>query len=42
VWAVASPDVGRLLRVGQGWDEDHHARWLEDVLVRLLLPDPGA
>lgn len=41
LWAVASPDVGRLLRVDQGWSEGQHARWLEDVLARTLLPDPG-
>lgn len=41
VWAIASPDVGRLLRVGQGWTEEEHARWLEDVLARTLLPDPA-
>jgi AcrR family transcriptional regulator len=41
VWAIVSPDVGRLLRVGQGWTEEQHARWLDDVLARTLLPDPG-
>ncbi|HKE75931.1 MAG TPA: helix-turn-helix domain-containing protein [Acidimicrobiales bacterium] len=40
VWAVASPDVGRLLRIGGAWSEDQHARWLEDVLARTLLRDP--
>jgi AcrR family transcriptional regulator len=39
VWALASPDVGRLLRVGQGWSEERHAAWLEDMLARTLLPD---
>jgi AcrR family transcriptional regulator len=39
VWAIAGPDVGRLLRDGQGFTEDQHARWLEDMLARALLPD---
>jgi len=39
IWALASPDVGRLLCEGRGWTEDDHAAWLEDALARTLLPD---
>lgn len=39
MWAVASPDVGRLLCEERGWTQDQHAAWLEDVLARTLLPD---
>jgi AcrR family transcriptional regulator len=39
IWAVASPDVARLLCDVQGWAEDRYAGWLEDTLVRTLLPD---
>jgi AcrR family transcriptional regulator len=42
IWAIASPDVTRMLREGRGWSEAEHAAWLEDTLVRLLLPDPPA
>ncbi len=38
IWAVASPDVARMLCDGRGWTEDQYAAWLEDVLVRALLP----
>lgn len=37
-WAVASPDVARMLRVGKGWSERQYAVWLGDTLTRLLLP----
>ena len=40
IWAVASPDVGRLLCDVQGWTTDHYAEWLEDTLVRILLVSP--
>ena len=39
IWAVASPDVGRMLCDELGWSEAEHARWLADTLVRTLLPD---
>jgi AcrR family transcriptional regulator len=39
IWALASPDVGRLLCDVRGWAESQHADWLEDTLVRTLLPD---
>lgn len=38
VWALASPDVGRMLCDVQGWTSDDYADWLEDTLVRTLLP----
>ena len=37
IWALASPDVARMLCDGQGWSEAEHAAWLEDVLVQALL-----
>jgi AcrR family transcriptional regulator len=39
IWALASPDVGRMLCDGRGWTTEQYATWLEDALVRLLLPD---
>ena len=42
LWALASPDVGRMLCDGQGWSQEQYAAWLEDVLIRTLLPDPPA
>lgn len=39
VWALTSPDVGRLLFDGRSWSTKRYAAWLEDVLVRTLLPD---
>jgi len=38
VWAMASPDVARMLCDVSGWAQDEYAQWLEDSLVRLLLP----
>ena len=40
IWTLASPDVGRMLCDGLGWSEQQYAEWLEDMLVRSLLPDP--
>ena len=40
VWALASPDVARMLLDGRGWSQDHYAEWLEDTLIRTLLPEP--
>jgi AcrR family transcriptional regulator len=37
IWAIASPDVARLLCDGRGWTVDDYATWLEDTLVRTLL-----
>jgi AcrR family transcriptional regulator len=39
IWALASPDVGRLLCDEIGWTESQHTRWLSDTLSRTLLPD---
>ena len=41
IWAVASPDVARMLCDVQGWSSDAYAEWLEDTLVRLLLVSPA-
>jgi AcrR family transcriptional regulator len=38
IWALASPDVARMLCDGLGWSESDYADWLEDALVRTLLP----
>lgn len=38
IWTLASPDVGRLLCDVRGWTEAQFAEWLEDSLVRTLLP----
>jgi AcrR family transcriptional regulator len=40
VWALASPDVGRMLCDELGWTQSQHAGWLADTLARSLLPDP--
>jgi AcrR family transcriptional regulator len=39
IWALASPDVARMLCDELGWSEAEHARWLGDTLIRSLLPD---
>ena len=39
IWALASPDVARMLCDELGWTESQHARWLADTLIRTLLPD---
>jgi AcrR family transcriptional regulator len=39
IWALASPDVARMLCDELGWTETQHARWLADTLTRSLLPD---
>jgi AcrR family transcriptional regulator len=39
IWALASPDVARMLCDGLGRSTDEYAAWLEDVLVQALLPD---
>lgn len=39
MWAVASPDVGRMLCDQLGWTVEEHAAWLADTLARTLLPD---
>jgi AcrR family transcriptional regulator len=37
IWALASPDVGRMLCDELGWTQAQHARWLSDTLLRTLL-----
>jgi AcrR family transcriptional regulator len=37
IWAIASPDVARMLCDGRGWSVDDYAAWLEDTLVHTLL-----
>jgi AcrR family transcriptional regulator len=39
IWALGSPDVGRMLCNELGWTQTQHARWLADTLIRTLLPD---
>jgi len=39
IWALASPDVARMLCEEIGWTESQHARWLADTLIRTLLSD---
>jgi AcrR family transcriptional regulator len=39
LFAVVSPDVGRLLCDELGWSRKQHAQWVADVLQRTLLPD---
>jgi AcrR family transcriptional regulator len=39
LWALASPDVARMLCDELGWSQSQHARWLADSLTRTLLPD---
>ena len=38
IWTLASPDVSRMLCDDRGWTQDEYAEWLEDTLVRALLP----
>jgi len=37
VWALASPDVGRMLCDVQGWTTGEYAAWLEETLAATLL-----
>jgi AcrR family transcriptional regulator len=39
IWTLTSPDVARMLCDGQGWTQEEYAEWLEDTMVRTLLPD---
>ncbi len=39
IWALASPDVARMLCDELGWTETEHADWLADTLTHSLLPD---
>ena len=38
VWTLTSAEVHRLLTVDRGWSGDRYEDWLNDALVRLLLP----
>jgi AcrR family transcriptional regulator len=38
VWTLTSAEVHRLLTVDRGWSGDRFEDWLNDALVRLLLP----
>jgi len=38
VFAIVSPDVGRLLCDERGWSRKRHAAWVADTLQRALLP----
>jgi AcrR family transcriptional regulator len=40
IWALASPDVGRMLCDVRGWSRDQYAEWLEDTLAHALLREP--
>ena len=39
IFAIVSPDVGRLLCEELGWSRKRHAAWVADLLKRSLLPD---
>lgn len=39
IWAIASPDVARMLCDARGFTRDQYAQWLEATLVRVLLVD---
>src|SRR5215831_1339717 len=39
VWALASPDVARMLCDVQGWTTGEYAAWLEETLAATLLTD---
>lgn len=38
LWAIASPDIHRLLRDQRGWAAEEYKTWLVDAVERLLLP----
>lgn len=38
VWALTSGDVFLLLTRDRGWSKEDYAVWLEDMLIRALLP----
>jgi TetR/AcrR family transcriptional regulator, regulator of autoinduction and epiphytic fitness len=38
LWAIAGPDVHRLLRDQRGWTADEYRVWLADTINALLLP----
>jgi AcrR family transcriptional regulator len=38
LWAIAGPDLHRLLREQRGWEPERYRAWLADAIARLLLP----
>ncbi|MGN6244296.1 MAG: hypothetical protein ACTHQ3_11580 [Motilibacteraceae bacterium] len=38
VWALTSPEMHDLLRVGAGWSAESYRTWLRETLERTLLP----
>jgi AcrR family transcriptional regulator len=38
LWAIAGPDMHRLLRKNRQWEPDQYREWLTDSIHRLLLP----
>ena len=38
LWALASPDLSRMLCDDRGWTQEAYADWLQDTLVAALLP----
>jgi len=38
IWALASPDLSRMLCDDRGWTQDEYADWLADTLTNALLP----
>jgi AcrR family transcriptional regulator len=38
IFAIVSPDLGRLLCDELGWSQKQHAAWVADILKRALLP----
>jgi hypothetical protein len=39
MWALARPDVGRMLCDDLGWTQAQHTDWLADALTLTLLPE---
>ena len=42
IWALASPEVHRALRVDCGWPSKRFRHWLRDTLTATVLPDAAA
>jgi AcrR family transcriptional regulator len=38
VWAATSPELFQLLAEYRDWSKERYSQWLEDALIRLLLP----
>jgi AcrR family transcriptional regulator len=38
IWAVTSPELYQLVTQHLGWSKERYGRWLEEMLLRLLLP----